>query len=290
MSDDWKPLTPEEHRVIVEKGTERPFSGQYDDFFGAGLYLCRRCEAPLYRSEDKFPSHCGWPSFDDEIAGAVRREVDADGRRTEILCAHCDGHLGHVFQGEMLTVKNVRHCVNSVSMIFVSHEEWQQREGTAMRKAYFAGGCFWGVEHLMRQQDGVLDVVSGYMGGHQENPSYREVCNKTTGHLEAVEVSYDPRRVDYETLAKLFFEIHDPTQVDGQGPDLGEQYASAVFVGDDSEREIIEKLVAILEGKGMDVATRVLPLCRFWKAEEYHQNYYVKTGKEPYCHFYTPRF
>ncbi|TXS88902.1 bifunctional methionine sulfoxide reductase B/A protein [Parahaliea maris] len=290
MSKDWKQLTPEEHYVIVDKGTERPFAGQYDDFFDAGLYLCRRCEAPLYRSQDKFPSHCGWPSFDDEIPGAVRREVDADGRRTEILCASCGGHLGHVFEGEMLTMKNLRHCVNSISMTFVSHEDWLQREGAVMSKAYFAGGCFWGVEHLMRQQEGVLEVLSGYMGGHKDEPTYREVCNKTTGHLEAVEVSYDPSRVDFETLAKLFFEIHDPTQVDGQGPDLGEQYASAVFVSDESERAVTEKLIGVLESKGLAVATRILPVSRFWKAEEYHQNYYAKTGKEPYCHAYTKRF
>lgn len=290
MSNDWKQLTPEETHVIVDKGTERPFTGQYDDFFDAGLYLCRRCEAPLYRSEDKFPSHCGWPSFDDELPGAVRREVDADGRRTEILCASCGGHLGHVFEGEMLTAKNLRHCVNSISMTFVSHEDWLKKEGTEMSKAYFAGGCFWGVEHLMRQQDGVLEVLSGYMGGHKEEPTYREVCSKTTGHLEAVEVSYDPSRVDFETLAKLFFEIHDPTQVDGQGPDLGEQYASAVFVNDEAERAVAEKLIALLESKGLAVATRILPVSRFWKAEEYHQNYYAKTGKEPYCHAYTKRF
>jgi len=159
-----------------------------------------------------------------------------------------------------------------------------------MKKAYFAGGCFWGVEHLMKQQGGVQDVVSGYMGGHTDSPTYSEVCTKTTGHLEAVEVSYDDNDVQFETLARLFFEIHDPTQIDGQGPDLGEQYASAVFVNDEHERQVTEDLIAVLEQNGLDVATRVLPVSKFWKAEEYHQNYYAKTGKSPYCHAYTKRF
>jgi peptide methionine sulfoxide reductase msrA/msrB len=159
-----------------------------------------------------------------------------------------------------------------------------------IKQAVFAGGCFWGVEHLMQSAPGVLEVESGYTGGTVPNPIYEQVKTGTTGHLEAVRVLYDPAQTDYETLAKLFFEIHDPTQTDGQGPDIGSQYRSAVFYADDEQKQIAEKLIEILKQKGYQIVTRVLPLETFWTAEEYHQNYYVRKGTQPYCHMRVKRF
>lgn len=278
-------LTPEEEQIIVHKGTEPPFSGTYYTNKDAGTYICRRCNAPLYRSVDKFDSGCGWPSFDAEIPGAVKRTLDADGIRTEITCAKCGAHLGHVFVGEQFTDKNMRHCVNSVSLSFVP-EKRAVKTGTA----YFAGGCFWGIEHLFKKLDGVISTRAGYMGGHLEKPTYKEVCSGKTGHAETVEVVFDYDVTDFERLARYFFEIHDPTQIDRQGPDVGEQYRSAIFYTDDDQKQISEKLIRILKDKGYEVVTELAKAGEFWKAEDYHQDYYDVTGKAPYCHFYQKRF
>ena len=282
MEDELKKLTPQEERVIIHKGTEQPFSGKYDNFYESGTYSCKQCGSALYNSDDKFKSGCGWPSFDDEIAGAVKHTADADGRRTEILCAKCDAHLGHVFVGEQLTQKNTRHCVNSISLVF-------QKKVNTM-KAYFAGGCFWGVEHLFKKQNGVESVVSGYMGGTVNNPTYEQVCSGQSGHLEVVEVNYNPEMISFEKLSKLHFEIHDPTQANGQGPDIGEQYLSAIFYKDENEKLVAEKLIEILREKGLDVATELIVVDKFWLAEDCHQDYYQRKGTEPYCHVYTKRF
>ncbi|MBU1220393.1 peptide-methionine (S)-S-oxide reductase MsrA [Myxococcota bacterium] len=159
-----------------------------------------------------------------------------------------------------------------------------------MKKAYFAGGCFWGVEYYMKKITGVISVTSGFMGGHVENPTYRQVCDTNTGHAETVEIVYDSAQVSFGELAKRFFEIHDPTQVDRQGPDIGPQYRSAIFVADENEREIVDELILALETNGYDVVTEIENVGVFYPAEDYHQNYYAKTGKHPYCHAPVERF
>lgn len=280
--DNYNKLTPQEEAVLIHKGTEPPFRGFYTDYEEKGLYICKRCDTPLYRSESKFHSGCGWPSFDTQIDGAIAEHADADGRRTEIVCANCGAHMGHVFRGEGFTEKNTRHCVNSISMNFIPEKETE--------KAVFAGGCFWGVQHYFHKVDGVYTSRVGYTGGEKENPTYKEVCRKNTGHYEALEVTFDPKKVSFEELAKLFFEIHNPEQRNGQGPDIGEQYLSAVFYQNDEQKAVTEKLVGILKDKGLDVATEILEASTFWEAEDYHQNYYEKKGSQPYCHFRTKRF
>ncbi len=208
------------------------------------------------------------------------------GYRTEIECTNCGAHLGHVFNGERLTDKNTRHCVNSVSLDFIPAQLDPGRYGTAI----FAGGCFWGVEYFLQKSPGVISVASGYIGGHVKNPSYKEVCTGNTGHAEAVKVIYDPDKTSYEKLLKLFMEIHDPTQVGGQGPDLGDQYRSEIFYLNEDQKKVAEKNIGILKGKGVKVVTAVTKGSEFYEAEGYHQDYYFKNGKIPYCHAYTKRF
>ena len=285
-SMSYNKLSADEERVIVNKGTEPPFSGKYYLNKEQGSYLCKRCDAPLFRSSSKFESGTGWPSFDDAIDGAVKQIPDADGRRTEIVCAHCGAHLGHVFFSEAFTAKNVRHCVNSLSLNFLP----EASAATKTEKAIFAGGCFWGVEYHFSKIKGVLSVKSGYTGGLTDHPTYKQVCTGNTGHAEAIEVEFNPAQVSYETLAKLFFEIHDPTQLNRQGPDIGTQYRSAVFYTSGEQRKVAEKLIALLKTKGFNVVTSVEKARTFWEAEAYHQDYYQKNGHQPYCHIYQKRF
>jgi peptide methionine sulfoxide reductase msrA/msrB len=282
----YNDLSKEESQVIIKKGTEYPFTGKYEKFKGKGTYTCKRCGAALYYSDDKFESNCGWPSFDDEIPGAIKKIPDADGLRTEILCANCGAHLGHVFTGEGLTAKDTRHCVNSVSLDFIPAHVGAGRYGTAI----FAGGCFWGVDYFMKKAPGVISVTSGYTGGWVKNPTYQEVCTGRTGHAEAVKIIYNPDKTSYEKLLKLFLEIHDPTQSGGQGPDIGEQYRSEIFYLNDDQKLIAEKNLKLLNDKGYKTTTMVTKASEFYDAENYHQDYYFKNGKMPYCHVYTKRF
>lgn len=167
----------------------------------------------------------------------------------------------------------------------------QNNNPKTMERALFASGCYWGTEYYMQKAEGVISTTVGYCGGHVANPTYREVCTGTTGHAETVEVVYDPSKTDFETLARLFFETHDPTQMNRQGPDIGTQYRSALFYLNDEQKEIAEKLVKELEDKGYKVATEITKAGEFYpEKDDHHQDYYDKKGTTPYCHAYTKRF
>ena len=279
-----KKLTKEEEYIIVHKGTEAPFSGKFNNHFEEGVYTCKRCGTELFSSSSKFKSNCGWPSYDDRIENAVKWQPDADGKRTEIICANCDAHLGHIFLNEGYTPKNQRYCVNSLAMNFV------QANSKQTSRAIFAGGCFWGVEYYFQKAPGVISTTVGYTAGHLDNPTYEDVCAHKTGHAEAIEVVYDPQKTNYEELAKLFFETHDFTQLNRQGPDIGSQYRSGIYYLDEQQKEIAYRIIETLKQKGYDVKTEIKPAERVWPAEKYHQDYYQNNGQKPYCHIYKKIF
>jgi len=199
-------------------------------------------------------------------------------------------------------MKKVIALLAFVSMFFTSCEAQQKDKTKAMaidketvnkeglETAIFASGCFWGTEYYLQKAEGVVSTTVGYTGGDVENPTYEQVCGKRTGHYEAVEVVFDPNVISYDALARLFFETHDPEQANGQGPDIGPQYRSAIFYENDAQKATANKLIAILEAKGYDIATVVLPAKKFWPAELYHQDYYDHKGSTPYCHSYKAKF
>lgn len=278
-------LTDEERKVILNDGTEPAFCGNLVDNKKQGVYLCRLCELPLFASDSKFTSGTGWPSFFQPVDEAhidQHKDLSFGMVRIEIECARCGGHLGHVFpDGPKPT--GLRFCVNSASLSFVEDgEELPDGAKPDLKSAYFAGGCFWGVEDALQQIPGVLSAVSGYQGGTVENPGYKEVCTGRTGHAESVRVIFDPSEVSYRELLEWFFKIHNPTQGNRQGPDVGTQYRSAVFAADDEQKreaeEYVERLAASGKYGDRRITTQISDMMPFYEAEEVHQDYHLKHG------------
>jgi peptide methionine sulfoxide reductase msrA/msrB len=289
---EYNKLTEAEKRIILQKGTEYPNTGEYNKHYEDGTYICRQCNQQLYKSSSKFNSNCGWPSFDDELDGAVNRILDSDGRRTEIVCSNCKGHLGHVFIGENFTAKNTRHCVNSISMKFVPKEQSipeiiTSKEITELDTITFGAGCFWCVEVLFQKLKGVSHVESGYAGGKIKNPTYKMVCQGNTGSVEVAQLVYDPKIISTETLIDIFFHVHDPTTLNRQGNDAGEQYRSVIFFHSSQQKEIAKNVLKRIDSSKLwnePIVTTIESIYNYSIAEDYHQNYYNNNSStNGYC-------
>ena len=274
--DFFSDLTPQEREIIVDKGTEAPFSGKYNDYFEAGVFVCRACQNPLYESNTKFNSGCGWPSFDDEIIGSINRYDDHSlGRhRIEICCAKCDGHLGHVFSGENITKKNTRHCVNSLSIQFKPYNN--------LDNVFLAGGCFWTIEKTFKNITGVYMTQCGYMGGNTKNPSYEDVCSGITNHAEVIQIYFDNEIINFDSILDIFWNNHDPTSINKQGEDEGSQYRSVIFYTSLIQKNAAERSKSSLQKSFINkkVVTQIIKSENFYRAEEHHQDYLNKNNQD----------
>ena len=309
-------LSPEQYRVTQENGTERAFTGEYWDNHEPGIYVDVVSGEPLFASVDKFDSGSGWPSFTKPIDPAnvvTKRDFSHLMIRTEARSAHGNSHLGHVFKDGPRSAGGLRYCINSASLRFIHLDDLEaqgygeyrrlfepadheggdvsdsekpeaDRESSTVKRAILAGGCFWGMQDLIRRQPGVVSTRVGYTGGENDHPTYR----KHPGHAEAIEIVYDPAVTDFRALLEFFFQIHDPSTKNRQGNDVGSSYRSAIFYLDDEQKRVALDTIADVDASGLwpgKVVTELTPAAEFWEAEPEHQDYLEHYPNGYTCHF-----
>ena len=299
-----KKLSSEQFEVTQQCGTEPPFRNAYWNNHKPGIYVDVVSGQPLFSSLDKFDSGTGWPSFTrplDKADVVEKSDTELGMERTEVRSSLADSHLGHVFNdGPAAT--GLRYCINSAALKFIPVEEMDQA-GYAQylepfvkagliktpihETAILAGGCFWGMEEIIRKIPGVVKTAVGYSGGNTKDPTYEDVCTGTTGHAEAIQVVFDPARLSYEALLDYFFRMHDPTTLNQQHNDIGTQYRSAIFYASEEQKEAAERVKARWAKSGKfdgPITTEITAATTFYPAEDYHQKYLVKHPGGYTCH------
>ncbi|TBX69224.1 bifunctional methionine sulfoxide reductase B/A protein [Flavobacterium silvisoli] len=283
---EWKKvLPPDLYAVARQADTERAFTGTMWKSDTKGTYYCAACGLKLFKSDQKFVSSCGWPSFfeqDNKNSIIFRNDNSYGMHRIEALCGRCNSHLGHLFDdGPEPTGK--RYCMNAISLDFIPDAVTENKSN--LETIVLGGGCYWCVEAVYEQLDGVTQVVSGFSGGTVENPSYEEVCTGTTGAAEVVQITYDKTKTNLDEIFKVFFTVHDPTTLNRQGADVGTQYRSVIFYKNEEQKKAAQSIIAelnqaVYSGK---IVTTLEPFKAFYKAKDYHQNYYENNKNQPYC-------